>query len=85
MNANSEIQILRSSGIASKKRNAQIRNFYRSNAPESFPVELIPKSPASSTTQKISVRVEHGTNPKFGSEDIVLNDGDILYVKRLNE
>lgn len=80
VNAKSEIRILRGDRVDIANRDAQIREFYRSNKPDEFPYGILPNVPDDAKTIKIPLRLNPGEVPDFQPEDIILRDGDIVYV-----
>ena len=80
VNAKSEIRIMRGDRVQIAERDQQVREFYRSNSPEQFPYGVIPTVPDESNVVKIQTRLRPGEIPAFSTEDIVLRDGDIVYV-----
>lgn len=80
VNAKSEIRILRGDRLEIAERDKQVREFYRSNSPEEFPYGVIPTVPDESNAVKIQTRLRPGEIPNFRTEDIILRDGDIVYV-----
>lgn len=80
VNAKSEIRILRGNRVQIAERDAKVREFYRTNSPEQFPYGVIPTVPDESSVVKIQTRLRPGEIPSFSPEDIVLRDGDIVYV-----
>ena len=80
VNAQPEIRILRGDRVSNAKRDAQIREFYRTNKQDDFPYGLIPNVSDESSTVRIPTRLKPGQVPNFRKEDIELRDGDIVYV-----
>jgi protein involved in polysaccharide export with SLBB domain len=80
VNAKTEIRILRGDRVSAASRDAQIREFYRTNQPDDFPYGIVPTVPDDSSTVKIPLRLKPGQVPTFTKEDIELRDGDIVYV-----
>ncbi len=80
VNAKSEIRILRGDRILIAERDKQVREFYRTNSPDQFPYGVIPTIPDESNVVKIQTRLRPGEVPNFSIDDIVLKDGDIVYV-----
>ena len=81
VNAKPEIRILRGDRIEIANRDNQITEFYRSNKPKSFPYELVPDMPNDANTVSIPTRLKPGEIPDFLPDDIILLDGDIIYVE----
>jgi protein involved in polysaccharide export with SLBB domain len=80
VNAKPEIRVLRGDRVTAAERDAQIREFYRTNKAEDFPFGIIPTVPDDSATLKIPLRLRPGQVPNFRKEDVELRDGDIVYV-----
>lgn len=80
VNAKAEIRILRGDRIASARRDQQIEEFYRTNDASKFPYGVVPKISDESNVVRIPLRLNPGEIPDFRPEDIVLRDGDIVYV-----
>lgn len=81
VNAKPELRILRGDRIEIANRESKIQEFYRSNRPEDFPYEMVPTVPDEAKTIKIPMRLKPGEVPDFKPEDIILRDGDIVYVE----
>lgn len=80
INAKPEVRVLRGDRVSIANRDAQIREFYRTNQPEDFPFGLLPNVADDANTLKIPLRLDPGQVPNFQVEDIELRDGDIVYV-----
>ena len=80
VNAKPEIRVLRGDRLATAQRDAKIAEFYRTNQPEQFPYGVVPGIEDATNTLKIPLRLKPGEVPNFRPEDIVLRDGDIVYV-----
>lgn len=80
VNAQSDIRVLRGDRVSVANRDAQIREFYRTNKPDDFPYGVVPNVPDDSNTLNIPLRLRPGQVPNFRKEDIELRDGDIVYV-----
>lgn len=80
INAKPEIRILRGDRISTLARDRQIADFYRSNRPEDFPYGIVPTIPDETNTLRIPLRLSAGETPRFRPEDIILRDGDVVYV-----
>ena len=81
VNAKPEVRVLRGDRIEIANRDDQITEFYRSNKPEAFPYELVPDMPNDANTVSIPTRLKPGEIPDFLPDDIILLDGDIVYVE----
>ena len=80
LNAKSEIRILRGDRTQIAQRDREVREFYRTNSPDQFPYGVIPTVPDETNTIKIETRLRPGQIPSFQPEDIILRDGDILFI-----
>jgi protein involved in polysaccharide export with SLBB domain len=80
VNAKAEIRLLRGDRIDFAKRDAQLQEFYQSHHPSEFPFGVIPDMPDDESTIRIPLRLRPGEVPRFKPEDIILGDGDIVYV-----
>ncbi len=80
INAKPEIRILRGDRISAINRDRQIEDFYRSNRPDSFPYGIVPTVSDESNTLRIPLRLNPGEAPRFRPEDIILRDGDVVYI-----
>ena len=54
--------------------------FYRSNTSDKFPYGIVPAVPDATNAITIPLRLGPGEVPSFRPEDIILRDGDIVYV-----
>lgn len=80
VNAKPEVRILRGDRLDLARRDAQLAEFYRTSRPEQFPYGILPTVPDSTNAITIPMRLGPGEVPTFRPEDIVLRDGDIVYV-----
>lgn len=80
LNAKSDVKILRGDRINIANRDAKIREFYRTNQPQQFPYGLVPNVPDETAGITVPTRLKPGQVPNFREEDIILRDGDIVYV-----
>ncbi len=80
VNAKAQIRILRGDRLDIARRDAQLAEFYRTNSAEKFPYGVIPSVPDSTNSITIPMRLAPGEVPAFRPEDIILRDGDIVYV-----
>jgi translation initiation factor IF-1 len=80
VNAKAEIRILRGDRLDIARRDAQLAEFYRTNTPEKFPYGIVPSVPDATNSITIPMRLGPGEVPNFRPEDIILRDGDIVYV-----
>ena len=80
LNAKSEIRILRGDRLQIAQRDREVREFYRTNSPDQFPYGVIPTVPDETNTIKIETRLRPGQIPSFQAADIILRDGDIVFI-----
>lgn len=80
VNAKPEVRILRGDRLDVARRDSQLAEFYRTSRPEQFPYGILPTVPDSTNSITIPMRLGPGEVPTFRPEDIVLRDGDIVYV-----
>lgn len=80
VNAKAEVRILRGGGQDFAQRDSQLREFYQNNTPEQFPYGIIPPQSDGQNTLRIPLRLRPGEVPRFTTDDIILRDGDIVYV-----
>lgn len=80
VNAKAEIRVLRGSRLQTAERDARISEFYRSNSADRFPYGVLPTVPDETNTLNIPLRLKPGEVPDIRAEDIILQDGDIVYV-----
>ena len=80
LNAQADVRILRGDRVNIANRDAKIREFYRTNQPQQFPFGLVPNVPDQTAAITIPTRLRPGQVPTFSEEDIILRDGDIVYV-----
>jgi protein involved in polysaccharide export with SLBB domain len=80
VNAKAEVRILRGDRVRFAERDAQLEEFSRAHGPNEFPYGIIPPQPDDQNTIRIPLRLRPNEVPRFNPEDIVLRDGDIVYV-----
>ena len=83
LNAKNEIKILRSNdvnGIA-KDQQAVVQYQNECNACNVNPYQLEPSCPEQGNFVRIPLRFQCGDQPQFNPKDIILEDGDIIYVE----
>jgi hypothetical protein len=81
VNAKNELKILRASKADRKKRDAFIQQFYQQYYCNPDPCSCPPPIPDDPTILKIPMRLPPGMTPNFREEDIILEDGDIVYIE----
>lgn len=80
VNAKAEIRVLRGDRLATAERDAKMAEFYRTNRPDQFPYGVLPGIEDETNTLKIPLRLKPGETPNIRPQDIILRDGDILFV-----
>lgn len=80
VNAKAEIRILRGDRLNIARRDQQLAEFYRTRNADEFPYGVLPKVADETNVIKIPMRLKPGQVPNFRPEDIILRDGDIIYV-----
>ncbi len=78
LNARNEVQILRSTVENRREREAMIRDFYEQHTEERC--FRFPDLPPDPSVLRIPLRLPPGETPDFAPEDVILRDGDIVYV-----
>ena len=81
VNAKSDIKILRGTRLQIEERDKKLQEFYRTNKGEDFPYGVIPSIPDETNSISIPMRLRPGQTPDIRPEDIILRDGDIVYVE----
>ena len=83
LNAKNEVQILRANRADQRKRDEFVRQFYATfyGANSCNPCVCPPPLPEDPTIVKIPLRLPPGITPSFRPEDIILNEGDIVYIE----
>ena len=80
VNAKPEIRVLRGTRLQTAQRDAKMAEFYRSSQADDFPYGIVPTVGDESNALSIPLRLNPGQIPDFLPEDIILKDGDIVYV-----
>lgn len=80
INAKAEIRVLRGDRMEFAETDRQITQFYREHRADEFPYGIIPDRPDDDNSLRIPMRLRPGEVPRFKPEDIILRDGDIVYV-----
>jgi hypothetical protein len=81
INAKNEVKILKASRIDHKARDAFIQQFYQTYMCNPNPCSCPPPLPDDPNIVKIPMRLPPGVTPSFKSEDIILEDGDVVYIE----
>lgn len=81
INAKNEIKILRAGKADQKKRDEFIQQFYAQYYANPDPCGCPPPIPDDPSILKIPMRLPAGVIPAFRTEDIVLDEGDVVYIE----
>lgn len=83
LNAKNEVQILRANRADQRKRDEFVRQFYATfyGANSCNPCVCPPPLPDDPSIVRIPLRLPPGITPSFRPEDILLNEGDIVYIE----
>jgi protein involved in polysaccharide export with SLBB domain len=81
LNAKNEVMILRASKADQRKRDEFIQNFYQQYYCNPDPCGCPPPLPDDPSVLKIPMRLPPGVVPSFTPEDIILEEGDVVYIE----
>ena len=83
LNARNEVQILRANRADQRKRDEFIRQFYATyyNSSTANPCSCPPPLPEDPSIVRIPLRLPPGITPAFRPEDVILQEGDIVYIE----
>jgi hypothetical protein len=81
VNAKNEVKILRSSKADQRRRDEFVQQFYQQYYCNPDPCGCPPPLPEDPSILKIPLRLPPGVVSSFGLEDVVLEDGDIVYIE----
>ena len=81
INAKNEIKILRAGKADQKKRDEFIQQFYAQYYCNPDPCGCPPPIPDDPSILKIPMRLPAGVIPAFRTEDIILEEGDVVYIE----
>ena len=81
VNARNEIKILRATQADKRTRDLFIQQFYAQLACNPDPCTCPPPLPDDPSVLKIPLRLPPGVTPSFRPQDIILNEGDIVYIE----
>jgi protein involved in polysaccharide export with SLBB domain len=81
LNAKNEIKILRASKADQKKRDEFIQQFYQQFVANPDPCSCPPPIPDDPSLLRIPMRLPPGVVPAFRQEDIILEEGDVIYIE----
>ncbi len=81
VNARAEVKILRGERLATARRDEEMAEFFRTQNPADFPYGKLPSIADETNVIKIPLRLKPGQVPDVRPEDVILRDGDIVYVE----
>ncbi len=81
VNAKNEVKILRASRADQKKRDEFVQNFYQQFMQCPNPCLCPPPLPDDPSILKIPLRLPPGVVPSFAPSDVVLQEGDVVYIE----
>ncbi|MCY3007983.1 MAG: polysaccharide biosynthesis/export family protein [Planctomycetota bacterium] len=81
VNARNEVKILRASRADQRRRDEFVQQFYQQYYCNPDPCGCPPPLPEDPSILKIPLRLPPGAIPEFGIEEVVLEDGDIVYIE----
>lgn len=81
VNAQNQVKILRASRANQRKRDEFVQQFYQQYYSNPDPCSCPPPLPDDPSIIKIPLRLAPGVIPSIRPEDIVLEDGDIIYIE----
>ena len=80
VNAKPEIRILRGNRFDNARRDRRASEFYRSADPSQYAYGQVPNLEDDANTIRIPLRLKPGEVPDLRAEDVILRDGDVIYV-----
>ncbi len=80
VNAKPEIRILRGNRFDNARRDQRASEFYRSADPDQYAYGQVPNLDDDANTIRIPLRLKPGEVPDLRAEDVILRDGDVVYV-----
>jgi hypothetical protein len=81
LNAKNEVKILKASRVKQQERDSFIQQFYSTYYNNPNPCTCPPPLPDDPSVVKIPMRLPPGVIPSFRQEDILLEDGDVVYIE----
>ena len=81
VNAKNEVKILRASKADQKKRDEFVQAFYQQYYNNPDPCGCPPPLPDDPSLLRIPMRLPPGVIPAFRTEDILLEEGDVVYIE----
>ena len=80
VNAKPEIRVLRGNRFDNARRDRRASEFYRTAQADQFAFGQIPNLEDDANTIRIPLRLKPGEVPDLRPEDVILRDGDVIYV-----
>ncbi len=80
LNAKNEVRVLRADAKNQKARDEFVRNFYQQYYCNPNPCGCPPPLPDDPAILRIPLRLPPGVTPNFRPEDIILEEGDVVYI-----
>lgn len=80
VNAKAEIRVLRGDRLDMARRDQKMAEFFRSYQDGQFPYGAVPKIADETNSLRIPLRLKPGEIPQIRPEDVILRDGDVIYV-----
>jgi protein involved in polysaccharide export with SLBB domain len=81
VNAKNEVKILRATKADQKKRDEFVQNFYQQYYCNPDPCGCPPPLPDDPSVLRIPMRLPPGVIPAFSPDDILLEEGDVVYIE----
>lgn len=81
LNAKNEVKILKANRVKQQERDNFIQQFYANYYSNPNPCTCPPPLPDDPSVIKIPMRLPPGVIPSFTPEDILLEDGDVVYIE----
>ena len=81
VNARNEVKVMKVNRLERQRRDAFVQSFYSQFACNPNPCMCPPPLPDDPAVLKIPLRLPPGLTPNFRQEDIILEEGDILYIE----
>lgn len=81
VNAKNEVKILRASKADQRKRDEFVQQFYQQYYSNPDPCGCPPPLPDDPSLLKIPMRLPPGVVPSFRPEDVLLEEGDVVYIE----
>jgi protein involved in polysaccharide export with SLBB domain len=81
LDVKNEVKILKGKLVDARKRDAFIREFYRHYSHHANSCLCVPPLPDDPSIIRIPLRIPPGAVPNFRPEDVILENGDIVYVE----